>query len=197
MRVLVLDRGVQRRKLHNSFLAVGVDPIGATTCAAAASIVDAGIDAACINLELDGLERFAAFATVEYIRARDLTMPIVVHTRENNILVRAMCRRLDVRETTTPNLVVPEIVVYFAKGQNPSGVRDRATFGEELTGTRARELAAGLLDAPIIGAPIDVARDRLYDEAIARAQGNLTKAGRLLGVSRQAVQQHVARKRRG
>ena len=43
---------------------------------------------------------------------------------------------------------------------------------------------------------IDLAREEAYAKAIAAASGNLTKAGQLLGVSRQAVQNFIARQRR-
>ena len=42
---------------------------------------------------------------------------------------------------------------------------------------------------------LDLLRDQLYTTTLADVGGNLTKAAERLGVSRQAIQQYVARKR--
>jgi DNA-binding response OmpR family regulator len=139
MRVLVLEDHEDRHLLHSALGAFGVEVLPATTCAEAAIIVDEGIDAALINLEVIGGDDCFGLATAEYIREGDRTTPIVGYMSEDNPFVRVMCRHLNVRDAVKPMLSITECVAYFREKQptsEHSGLRERC---EAESGTRERE----------------------------------------------------------
>lgn len=210
MRVLVLDDDPEREGLHRALCALGATPLAAMTCAEAVVIIDEGIDAALINLEVGANDNFFGFGSVEYIRDRDRATPIVGYVAEDNALVRAMCRHLNVRDTVKPLLLMSEFTAYFEAGQlarEGSGVRVSAELRrsegtpdlnvESNRHIALKQLAVALLN---LGPNLRQALTDLEDCAIARVLdangGKLRPSALELGIDRRSLQYRLRQRKR-
>jgi len=200
MRVLVLeDDPLQISSFRRVFPFFGLELLAATTRLEALELVRTGIDAGIFDMRLPeqphgGLDA-AAFA-----RKLRPDVPLVLHSGHDEQQVRTECRRLNVFYVIKPAPVqlLAEYLWLNLAARRYSGTREIVDFAA--TCERRPAMEARVLEEATRGSQtptaIDLAREEVYAKAITAAAGNLTQAGRLLGVSRQAVQNFIARRRR-
>jgi two-component system response regulator RegA len=83
---------------------------------------------------------------------------------------------------------------YIPKGELPSRLDELVALVREAPPVEG--IAKAQVGARSVRDVQDVVRDVMLDQALAESGGNQSEAARLLGVSRQAVQQMVSRRRR-
>ena len=215
MRVLVLDDQPDVALLR-VLRSTGAISLVARTEEEAIIIINAGIDAAIVDMQIEANWRYGGITVIRYLRERlGGNLPVILFTGHLDEGARRECEHLNARYVVKPGPTTGSLVDYLRENQ-PAPKRthlgsERRTDDEDATPNahaRTSAPAARRLDLSNVvkiisaGGPharrsglIDVAREKLYDEAIAQAAGNITKAGQLLGVSRQAVQNYLARRR--
>ena len=224
MRVLVLDDKPDAALLR-VLRTMGAVPLVARTEEEAIVIINGGIDAAIVDMQLEPNWRYGGITVIRYLREHlGDSVPVILFTGHLDAGAGAECEHLKARYVVKPGPTIASLVDYLrenlpAATRRRSGVRASATASKDpIASTCARQEECNLSametvvleEAARAGRPvleeatrgsqpytaIDLAREEAYAKAIAAAAGNLTQASRLLGVSRQAVQNFIARRRR-
>jgi ActR/RegA family two-component response regulator len=186
MRVVVVDADDrQLKQLLRALRLLGVDPVGATTCAQAIEIINQGVMGAILDLRLKPDDPSGGLTAGEYLREHHPHVPAILFTGSADPIVQSECRRLRLLYLLKPPPSISSLIDYLRENQ--------PAIERKESGIQERVVAAHRRSSP----KLDILRDELYAKTIVEVGGNLTKAAERLGVSRQAIQQYIGRKREG
>ena len=125
MRVLVLDDQPDKGLLR-VLRAMGVVPLVARTEEEALVIINAGIDAAIVDMQLDPNWRYGGIAVIRYLREHlGPSVPVILFTGHLDQSAWAECEELNALYVVKPGSTIASLVDYLRENL-PASVRTRS-----------------------------------------------------------------------